>query len=199
MQKKHTIFAFLFIITAKALLISGCSTFPQTVAPDDMKSAATTAVQKNISEETLKNLRYTLEILAESISGSTGEAQLVDGKFEEKFPDSASGVQVNFVKQASGDLDKDGLPDSAVILAVNTGGSGTFEHLVAVVNQDGQPLQRAVTVLGDRVKIEALDIVDGRIVVKMLVQGPSDPMCCPSQEKQINFVLQNEQLVELTP
>ena len=50
-----------------------------------------------------------------------------------------------------------------------------------MLDQDGTPTNVAITQLGDRVGIKGLTITDGGlIVVDMVTQGPTDPMCCPT-------------------
>ncbi len=95
-----------------------------------------------------------------------------------------------------GDLDGDGQTDTAVLLAANTGGSGTFIYLAAVALRDGRPVNPATTLLGDRVQVKSLSIDNGQIAVTLLTQGPDDPQCCPSQEVTRTFRLSGDQLIE---
>ena len=83
---------------------------------------------------------------------------------------------------AIGDLNQDGTDDAAVILAVETGGSGTFMYLPAVTQSpsDKLPSNPDTYFLGDRVQIKSLTIKNGAIRVKMLKAKPTDPMCCPT-------------------
>ena len=83
---------------------------------------------------------------------------------------------------AIGDLNQDGTDDGAVILAVETGGSGTFMYLAAVTKSpsDKLPSNPDTYLLGDRVQIKSLTIKNGAIRVKMLKAKPTDPMCCPT-------------------
>ena len=82
---------------------------------------------------------------------------------------------------AFGDLNGDGAGDAAILLAENGGGSGVFESLVIVFNQAGMPFQVGTAQLGDRVLVNAMQILSGRIELDMLVHGPNDPSCCPNQ------------------
>ncbi len=72
-----------------------------------------------------------------------------------------------------------GEPAAAVVLVSNSGGSGTFYDLAVVVERDGEPVNVAVTLLGDRVRIDSLAVEEGRIVVDLVTQGPGEPFCCP--------------------
>jgi hypothetical protein len=84
-------------------------------------------------------------------------------------------------------------------LASNAGGSGTFVHLAAVLNQNGQPQHVASVSLGDRVKIEAVKIEAGTITVNMVTHGPNDPLCCPTVKTANTFKLQGDRLVKAEP
>ena len=88
-----------------------------------------------------------------------------------------------------GDLDGNGKADAAIVLAENSGGSGTFESLIAVTNQSGAPHQAGQAQLGDRVLVNSIDISSGVIHLDMVVQGPADPLCCPSLPQKQNYWL----------
>jgi uncharacterized protein YgiM (DUF1202 family) len=60
---------------------------------------------------------------------------------------------------------------------------------------DAEPATVAATELGDRVEVNSVTIENNQIVVDMLTQGPDDPMCCPSQEVQQTYELQDGELV----
>jgi len=142
----------------------------------------------------VKNLEYLSEFT------QSGKALLVDGEYREPAaPGSALETVVTFTgNMAAGDLNGDGTPDAAVVLATNTGGSGTFMDLAAVVVQRGAPVNVAVGSLGDRVKINSLAIQERTIVVDMITQGPHDPVCCPTQRVVQTYQLQGDQLVQLS-
>jgi hypothetical protein len=95
---------------------------------------------------------------------------------------------------AFGDLNGDGKADAAIILAENGGGTGQFESVIAVTDQNGAPHQQSLALLGDRVKINSVDISSGVIHLDMLVQGPNDPLCCPSLAQNQNFWLIDNRL-----
>ncbi len=124
----------------------------------------------------------------------SGEVRLVNGIFE----DSARRVMVFFQPEyAAGDLDADGSIDAAVVLSTTTGGSGTFQDLVVVRNQVGEPVHAATFFLGDRVPVDRIRIVDGEIQLDLTMHGPADPMCCPSERATRRFELLGDQLVEI--
>jgi putative hemolysin len=112
-----------------------------------------------------------------------GGFQLQDGKYEHKTGSGATElVQVGLGKTAAGDLNGDGANDAAAELWANTGGSGVFEYLVALLDQGGSLRQSAATLLGDRVKVQSMEVQGGgKIVISLLAPKDSDPACCPSQ------------------
>lgn len=81
---------------------------------------------------------------------------------------------------ALGDLNGDGLDDAAIILAENDGGTGLFESVIAVFNEGASPVQASESLLGDRVQVDSMNISSNVIHLGLHVQGPNDPMCCPS-------------------
>jgi hypothetical protein len=120
----------------------------------------------------LKNATYPSTFTASK------SATLVDGAYSEAAaPGSASLVQVQFVDAAIS-------PDfAAVVLATSGGGSGTFYTLHLVTVQDGAPFAGAGLQLGDRIKLNSIAIVDNQVRIDMTTQGPTDPMCCPTQDE----------------
>lgn len=128
--------------------------------------------------------------------------QLADGQYAgEPFVEGgASRPTVRLMDPffAFGDLNGDGVQDAAVLLAENSGGSGVFIYLAAMVDQNGVPVNQATTLLGDRIQINALTIENGEIVLDMVTQGPDDPFCCPTLEVLLRFRLQGDRLVETT-
>jgi hypothetical protein len=125
-----------------------------------------------------------------------GTVRLDEGKYE----DPARRVVVFMLPEyAVGDLDGDSVPDAAVLLATNTGGSGTFHDLVAVLNLGGEPDAVTSFLLGDRVPAERIRIVDGTIEVDLTMHGPGDPMCCPTMEVTRRFRYGSGALQEIDP
>ena len=143
-----------------------------------------------LSAATLRSAAYSSQHVEE------GEVRLVQGVFR----DTVRRVSVFFLPEyAAGDIDSDGVPDAAVVLATTTGGSGTFLDLALVLNRDGQPVNAATLFLGDRVPVDRIRIVEGEIQVDLTMHGPADPMCCPSLEVTRRFRYESGELVESDP
>lgn len=128
---------------------------------------------------------------------------LSDGTYEGApfVEGGASRPTVTFLNDwtALGDLNGDGLADAAVLLVENSGGSGSFIYLAAVIDQAGQPVNAATTLIGDRVEIKSITIENGRIIMEFVTPGPDDPLCCPTLNVRQSYVLQGDQLVEVSP
>ena len=96
---------------------------------------------------------------------------------------------------AFGDLDGDDVADAAVVAFVNTGGSGTFIHLLAVREREGAPVQAGRQFLGDRVRVKSLAVSGGHVFVTMDAHAPDDGLCCPSIATSRAFTLSGRRLV----
>jgi len=148
--------------------------------PSPINSPVPSSVPE-LSVDILRNATYYASYYGRTI-------KLVNGSYSEGSGATAYSVQMLDVF-AYGDLNGDGKLDAAVILAENGGGSGVFESVVAVLNQGGAPHQISQVQLGDRVLVKSANISLGVIHLNMIVQGPSDPLCCPSQPEMQSFWL----------
>jgi heat shock protein HslJ len=99
---------------------------------------------------------------------------------------------------AYGDLTGDGRADAVVLLAEDSGGSGTFVYLALVAGTAGGPVEGDATLLGDRVQVASLMVEDNRVAVGMVQHGPGDPACCPTQEVIKTFESRGGRLVEVS-
>lgn len=148
---------------------------------------------QRLTLEQLRNAEYHLPLLGDEDTA----IRLVDGMGTLVYGEGATErVHVGLVddRVAFGDLDDDGIADAAVVAYANSGGSGTFIYLIAVLDRDGAPVQAAHALLGDRVRPQSLTIQGGEIQVEALAHGPEDPMCCPSVIDTRAFVLRGDRL-----
>jgi hypothetical protein len=146
-----------------------------------------------LSVEALKNAEYRSEYARE------GRARLVNGVHVEKeSPNSETALRMSLGDtMATGDLNGDGVADAAVVLVSDPGGSGTFYELAAILNQDGKPNHVASALLGDRVRILAMTTKEGQVTVRMVTQGPNDPMGNPTLEVTYRYKLKDGKLVRV--
>jgi heat shock protein HslJ len=164
--------------TADGALAATFEATDAAAAPDDLMMA-------------LKNMTYKIDTTV------SGEARLTDGEYREKVaPDSSTETSVLLTEHVAYGTLRNGEPAAAVILVSDPGGSGTFYYMAIVTLQDGEPVNVATTLLGDRVQISSLAIEDGQIVVDMVTQGPDDPFCCPTQQVLQTYELQGEELMQ---
>jgi hypothetical protein len=160
------------------LSLSTTPTIEETHSPSPSPLPQATPTPALLSRSVLENMLYTLPAFVDREPFSF---QLEDGEF---YGDPAA---IDFINVrlgdviAFGDLNGDDLPDAAVILAANYGGTGVFVWVVAVLNQNGKAEQAAAFLIDDRPMIEQLSIENSRILLEGLVHGPSDPGCCPNQ------------------
>ncbi len=150
--------------------------------------------ESRLTLDQLRNAEYHLPLLGDENT----PIQFSDGAGHIAFGEGATErVSAGIVNDtvAFGDLNGDGFADAAVIVFISGGGSGTFIHLVAVLDRDGKPAQDALAYLGDRVPVRSLAIASGEIVAETVVHRPSDGLCCPSLEITRAFTLQGNRLV----
>ena len=154
-----------------------------------------TATPSTLSLEQLANATYS-GIYDEPVS-------LINGEYEgEPFvPDGAARPRVTLVQNApipTGDLNGDGALDSVVFLVENSGGSGTFTYVGAMLNQEGQPVDGGTVWVGDRTQVKSVTIEEGQIVMEIVTQGPDDPQCCPTLVQRKTYAWQDGQLTEIS-
>ena len=176
------------MIVGLSLTVVGCTA--QTPTPPQATETSlpepTAPAISDLTLDQVKNAEYTFD-LGESMPSFT----LVDGTYQSGTDTSQPGYfQATMSdKVAFGDLNGDGLGDAAVSIGISMGGTGVFEYVVAMLNQDGQPVQAGYYYIDDRARIDALAITDLRIVTDAMVHGPNDPMCCPTLAVQASLQL----------
>ena len=149
---------------------------------------------RRLTLEQLRNAEFRLPLLGDDdtpirLEDGMGSIAYGEGATERDY----AGLVDDTV--AFGDLDGDGIADAAVVAFTSGGGSGTFIHLLAVLDRDGTPMQAARAFLGDRVRVESLTISSGEIVATMLAHRRSDGLCCPTLNVTRAFALRGDHLV----
>lgn len=192
-----------FVVLFLVLLLAACTPLvpaAPTLPPADTATAlpplptavptippSPTPVELNLDQ--LKNATYTLMAI------NNVPVKLIDGKLNFSDPANNMNAEGQLIEPvAFGDLNGDGLKDAAVIIATNTGGSGTFHELIVVLAQKGQAADLQI---GDRIQEKQLTIQDGKIILDYLRQGPKDGLCCPSEHAKTTYQFQNGKLVVL--
>ena len=124
---------------------------------------------------------------------------LVDGSAEQPAaPGSASLATTRLTdRQAVGDVNNDGKPDTAVVLTDSGGGSGTFYMLSVLLNDGGRGKATNAFFLGDRVMVNSVNISGGVITVDYLDRGAGQPFAAePSAPIKKKFTVKDSQLSE---
>lgn len=164
----------------------GCKGQTPAAEPPAESSAA-----QAISREQLGNLTYPSEL------GPKGGVQLRHGMFEAKQTgDATAPLVVRLTPHiAEGDLDGDGRVDAAVILESDSGGSGSFMDLAAVLNTP-EGLKPVATIdLGDRTEIRSIAVNQRVVAIELLGHGPEDPVCCPTQLQRREYRLEGQRWI----
>lgn len=137
--------------------------------------------------EALKNFTYHAPQYKKTV-------QLSNGKYE--AGSGADYYMAALLDQAAlGDLNGDGLPDAAVLLAENGGGSGVFVSLIVLLNDAGNPRQAGAVLIDDRPQISSLAIQEGQVQLEAVIHGPGDAMVSPSLSVRETFRLDGASLV----
>lgn len=90
----------------------------------------------------------------------------------------------------------DGRAVAAVVLVMSGGGSGTFSWLYLAARQGTGATVLADAYLGDRVELSGLRIAGDTVLVKLVTQGPDDPMCCPTMVVERRYIYREGALRE---
>ncbi|MDI1471034.1 hypothetical protein QI155_00585 [Thermodesulfovibrio sp. 1176] len=151
------------------------------------------AQKTGVDENIIKNFTYHIKLEDTKIA-------FKNGKYESEG--SLKGyIKAWIVKYAFADINKDDKMDAVVILAHTGGGSGTFFELTALITERENIKQTNSLLLGDRVEINDIKIVDEvslprtsfksskKIYLTMKTHKTDDPSCCPSEVVRECFYL----------
>jgi hypothetical protein len=120
--------------------------------------------------------------------------QLTSGAFDGET--NGSPLLIQLLPQAAfGDLNGDGLDDAALLITENTGGSGVYVSLVAMVNNGSGFDQIATMEIDDRPLINSIAIENGRIILDAVIHAVDDPMVEPTMKVVEEYTLEGGILV----
>ena len=118
-----------------------------------------------------------------------------------RFVDEAARVRSAFITGAAGDLNGDGILDGAAVLATNTGGSGTFYTVHAILgDEDGGFHDVGSVFLGDRIAVPGVELIGATIEVSILDRAEGEAFTVePHVPVVVRLVLEDGAPIEATP
>ena len=123
---------------------------------------------------------------------------LINGSVEKEIvPGSAAKNKVSvFGDPAFGDVDGDGDDDAVVILANESGGSGTFYYAAIAVNSGGRYRGTDTVFLGDRIVPRTFYVEDNRAKITYADRAHDEPFSEePSIERSVHLQFDPESLI----
>jgi hypothetical protein len=149
--------------------------------------AQTAAPSEGVSLDTFANMTLVSPQTTETV-------QLTNGVFDGEANGNPLIIQL-LPQAAFGDLNGDGLDDAALLITENTGGSGVFVSLVAMVN-NGSGFDQVVSLyVDDRPLINSISIENGRIILDAVIHAVDDSMAEPTMKVVEEFTLEGSKLV----
>ncbi|MBP8997495.1 MAG: hypothetical protein KBG10_04320 [Anaerolineaceae bacterium] len=208
MKKRRFSLSFLAISLILSFLLGGCVTVnpgltpaappieSQVPVPDSATKEPEIKVATSVPEpsQPLLTEDAILNMLYDSALAQA-PVPLVNGRFSGEI----NGMSLTAVVEpgiAFGDLNQDGIPDGALLIAENAGGSGTFVSLLVVYSWQGQFVVSPAVTIDDRPVINSMTIDEGVVKLSALVHAPNDPMVSPSTSIQSEYRLFGASLVQ---
>jgi heat shock protein HslJ len=141
--------------------------------------------------ESLRNMTYPSEWTR------SGQAPLVRGIYKEPAaPDSAADIVIRLTDSVTAGTIGDQTM-AALVIVTDPGGSGVFFDLYLVRQQENRWSVVDRARLGDRIRVNTIEIEHGLVALDLTTHGPSDRTCCPTERRRIRYALQGERLVKL--
>jgi hypothetical protein len=170
----------MLLLWAVVLLVSGCSVAPTATTP-----GAYTGTGERVLEDGLLALESLANAAYPSLLLEGAQVMLSDGRLH----DAERGITFTMLPEPSAHGLIDGAPVAAVLLVESGGGSGAFVSLVLFGIESGRPVTLATILLGDRPRVQHLDIGDnGTVIVQMVQVGANDLFCCPATPMRAEYV-----------
>lgn len=146
----------------------------------------------NSYEKQINNFSYPNNLLPDKT------IKMNDGYFEkEMIPGLVTKAQAAVVEFCEGELNDDDTPDAVSIIALSTTGNEVFYYLYVLIGKDGNLHYYSHILLGDRIKLKLLKIMNKKIYLAYLVAGPDDTPGNPSKLKKVILGLKNNKIVVL--
>jgi heat shock protein HslJ len=142
--------------------------------------------------ESLRNMTYPSEWTR------SGQAPLVGGVYKEPAaPDSAADIVIRLTDSvAVGTIGDQTM--AAVVIVTDPGGSGVFFDLYLVRQRENRWSVVDRARLGDRIRVNTIEIEQGLVRLDLTAKGPGGGICCPTERRKVRYALQGERLVNIT-
>jgi heat shock protein HslJ len=142
--------------------------------------------------ESLSNMTYPSEW------ARSGQAPLVGGIYKEPAAaDSAADIVIRLTASvAAGTIGDQTM--AALVIVTDPGGSGVFFDLYLVRQQKNRWSVVDRARLGDRIRVNTIEIEQGLVGLDLTTHGPGDGICCPTERKRVHYALQGKRLVKVT-
>ena len=175
----------IFLLVALAIAVGfGCWILQSPKTP----VANVIPVQKPVADP--ENATYLVGGQAVTLANGAAETNVEPGA-------ASKTVTRYFGNEARGDFNGDGVADVAFLLIQNSGGSGTFYYVAALLStKDGYQGSNAI-LLGDRIAPQTTEYFNGEIVVNYADRNAGEPMTAlPSVGVSRYFFVANGKLEE---
>ncbi|HEY6640024.1 MAG TPA: hypothetical protein VIY67_04770 [Nitrospiraceae bacterium] len=142
--------------------------------------------------ESLRNMTYPSEWTR------SGQAPLVGGIYKEPVaPDSAADIVIRLTSSvAAGTIGDQTM--AALVIMTDPGGSGVFFDLYLVRQQKNRWSVVDRARLGDRIRVNTIEIEQGLVGLDLTAHGSGNGICCPTKRKRVHYALQGERLVNVS-
>ncbi len=165
---------------------------------------ATLIVKHNIANEnkaamapvksasvSVKDATYAIDGVNITLKNGVSDLEILPGSASRK-------ITRYFGNEALGDLNDDGMVDTAVILTQTSGGSGTFYYLVVALQTENGYKGTNGILLGDRIMPQPTEIKNDQIIANFATIKPGEAFTAqPSVGVTKYFKVINRQLVEV--
>lgn len=199
-------------ILLAALAVTGCGKADEVTKAGDINLAGCEvpagtkrAEAESIQCDAAKGLKAEAEkVPPQEAVQITPDAEVINAAIaqEAKKADGAT-EYTEARKLVEGDLTGDGKPEVVALYTLEGGGggNGAGSYLAAFQRKETGQLQLAGTtsVSGFGVAAQNVSVEDGTVHVKLLVQGPDDPDCCPSTEEEALYVFHGDKWLQVQP
>jgi heat shock protein HslJ len=161
----------------------------QAAADDPSEKSSLEEAAPSVGPPTLEELENTTYHGFEDPASVT----LTDGTWsgEPYDEDSAARPELTLVRsfRITGDLDADNEEEAVTLLNLALGGTGQLLYVAVVDRRDGQPVNVATQLVGDRVQVRGVRTRGRRLYIDVVQTGPEDAACCPGEVATLGWEL----------